>query len=152
MSKPLWIILFILSGLLALWKSVGAGIELFGYMRLSTEVPAQVTEWEIVPKGSKYGLRGHFSYVIRNEQYVAESVLPQPYFLNRGAALKELEALEGMQWSAWVDPRRPDIAELQKIFPFKQVAYAAILLGIFLYFTLLKIWVHLSTRVWSRDR
>lgn len=146
MSKPLWILLLSLVGGMALFWSISAGRELLSYGRLGPEVAVQITAWDLVPKGSKYALRASYSYEYGGQKFTGQTEFPKPYHLNKRSAEKEIEQVGGMQWVGWVDARHPEVSSIDKQFPLKKVCYAALLVGIFLYFLYLHFHVELLTR------
>ena len=146
MSKPLWIALLILSGAGALWWGTSTGIALWHYWQIPTEIPAQATHYEVVPRGSKYALEVSYTYVYQGRTFSGKTLLAKPYHLNRTAAMDAKESMEGMEWTAWVNPQHPEISSIQKNFPFKKTLYAVIVLGIFLYFSFLFWYVQFSAR------
>lgn len=141
MSKPLWAILLFSMGILALWRGVTGGVALWSYLRLSTTVPAQVMEIKIVPKRSKYALKAVYSYGIHGRVYTKKTFLKGPYYLSRHCAEEAISQIDGMHWSAFVDPRDPKISALENPFPFKKVFYGACLLSVFFYFIYLKFYI-----------
>lgn len=146
MSKLLWIILLILTGAMVLWWGGSAASSLWKYGRLATEAPASATHYEVVPKGSKYALEVRYTYVYQGHTYSGKTLFAKPYYLNHQAATDAKKSLEGMQWTAWVNPHHPEISSIQKIFPFKTTVYAVIVLGIFIYFCFLYWYSQLSAR------
>ena len=138
MSKALWGILLVLTGVLALWWGVIAVGKNLTYWRLSEEVSATVQEMDIIPRGSKFALRAAYSYSHSGKSFTSSALFKKPYHLNRRSAEQEVEALRGMKWTAWVDTAHPEISSLQKDFPLKESLYAACLICIFFYFLYLK--------------
>jgi len=134
MSKGVWKILFLVIGSLALWRSVTATLDLWEYYRLGPEVRAEVTHWELIPKGSKYAIEATFSYEYQGKSYEACTLFGKPYHLNRESAERYIQKMSGMKWSAWVDAKKPHYAALEKSFPLKEALYAGCLIAIFLYF------------------
>lgn len=146
MSKPLWKILFLVIGALALWRVISASQGLWEYYRLGPEVAAKVTHWELIPKGSKYALEATFSYDYRGKSYSTRTVFAKPYYLNRGSAEQQIQKMSGMSWTGWVDADHPEYASLEKNFPLKETVYALCLLGILLYFVYIKFHLELLNK------
>jgi hypothetical protein len=146
MSKPLWMFLFLVIGGLALWRSSTASIGLWEYHRLGPEVAAELTNWELIPKGSKYALEATFRYEYRGKSYNGRTVFGKPYQLNRQSAERQIQRMSGMSWTAWVDARHPQHSSLEKKFPLKESFYALCLLSILLYFVYLRIHLALLER------
>lgn len=146
MSKPLWKILFLVIGALALWRTTTATIDLWQYHRLGPEVTAQVTSWELLPKRSKYALEASFTYDYRGKSYNSKTVFSKPYYLNRGSAEEQIQKMSGMKWNAYVDAGHPHYASLEKNFPLKESIYALCLIGILLYFVYIRFHLELLNR------
>lgn len=147
MSKPLWVLLMIITGALALWRGVTGGVALWEYTRLSTAVPAHVEKIEVVSMGSKYALEVVYSYGFQEKTYTKKTLLRGPYHLNRSSAEKTANQIKGMQWLAYVDPTHPGRSALENVFPLREVLYGACLIGIFVYFLYLRIHLELLSRV-----
>ncbi len=146
MSKPLWNLLLILTGCLALWRGALAGWDLWQYGRLQMEVPAKVVSFSIIPKGSKYALEGAYTYVYQGHEFKRKTLLSGPYHLNKASAEIEIKKMEGMPWSAWVDARKPAFSSLENNFPYRKIFYGVCLIGIFLYFVYLRLHLQLLFR------
>ncbi|MBS0628666.1 MAG: DUF3592 domain-containing protein [Verrucomicrobia bacterium] len=146
MSTLLWKILFVVVGSLALWRSATASLGLWEYYRLGPEVSAEIIQWELLPKGSKYAIEATFAYDYRGKNYTTRTVLGKPYHLNRGSAEHYIQKMSGMKWTAWVDADRPHYAALEKNFPLKQTVYAICLVGILLYFIYIRFHLELLAR------
>ena len=146
MSKPLWNILLILIGALALWRASVTSWDLWQYNRLGPEVQATVTALELVPKGSKYALRAQYSYSYGGTTYTQTMLLSKPYYFNKSSAEAEIQKMTGMPWIAWVDAKNPSFSSLEMKFPLRNTFYAACLIGILLYFIYLRIHVELLAR------
>jgi len=145
MSKALWTILLIVSGALALWRGTEGVIDLYGYLRLGEEVEAEVTHWEMVPKGSKTALEATYSYEYQGKTYEGKTLLSKPYYLNKKAANEAIESGKGMAWIASIDATKPQVSSIDNRFPFTSVFYGVCLVGIFLYFLFLKLYTdHIS--------
>lgn len=142
MSKPLWTLLLFFTGCLALWRGSVAGYDLWQYARLGPEVPAVKVEFEVVPIGSRYVVEGQYLYVYAGKQWAGKTRLSGPAHLNRGSTEIEIQRMEGMDFTVWVDASKPAVSSLEKVFPLKKTFYAICLLGVFLYFLYLRL--HLS--------
>lgn len=138
MSKLLWRILLILTGGLALWRGGDAALAYWDYSRYQVETPVKITAFEIIPKKSQFALKGIYTYNYGGKSFQGSSMLAKPYYLNRASAEMEAQKIQGMEWTVWVDAKKPSASALQKIFPLKSIIYAICLLGIFLYFVYLR--------------
>ncbi len=138
MSKGLWRILLVVTGMVACGYVFIVSIDLWKCFQLSTEIPAQVIHWDLVPKRSTFALKATYSYTHRGKNFTGTNFLPKPYHLNRRSAEMEIEKMEGMKWTAWINDHHPAYSTLYNSFPFRKACYAVCLLGIFLYFVYLK--------------
>lgn len=138
MSKLIWRILLFITGGLALWWCFVASLSYWDYVRYGVETPAIISHFDINAKGSKFALRGYYTYVYDGKNFNGTSYLPKPYYLNRASAEREVEKMKGMHWNIWVDAKEPTASALKKLFPIKDIFYALCLIGVFLYFTYLR--------------
>ncbi len=146
MSKPLWSVILILTGMVALWRTGIGAWNLIEYNRFGPEVQAEATRYEIISKGSKYALKAYYTYSYGDKTYASSKVLSKPYYLNKAAAEGEIKKMLGMPWAAWVDPKAPGVSTLELAFPLRDCFYAICSLGVFLYFLYLKIHLELLSR------
>lgn len=146
MSKPLWTILFIGLALATLWRAVPTVIKLWHYTRLEGEIPAYNVSFEVIPKKAKYALEGSYNYEYSGKAYQAKTLLAPPYHLNRPSAKEEIEKMQGLEWTAWVDPAHPEVSSLEKKFPWRDSFYTVCLLGLLIYFLYLRIHLQLLSR------
>ena len=146
MSKPLWTFLLIVTGALALWRGTAGGLAYLDYQRLSTMVPGQVRNIEVVPKGSKYALLVAYSYGFQGKAYTKKTLLKKPYYLNRSSAESAEKNLKGMSWQVYVDPKNPGYSALESHFPLREIFYGICLLGVFLYFVYLRVHLELLAK------
>lgn len=146
MSKPLWTLLLIFTGALALWRGGVGAFELYQYQRLATEVPAEVKQIEVVPKGSQYALEASYTYAFGSVAYAKAMLLPKPYYLNRASAEKAALDLQAMRWQAYLDPKEPRFSSLEPKFPLKSVFYGLCMVGVFVYFLYLRVHLELLSK------
>jgi hypothetical protein len=134
--KSRWIFL-VLGTLSFLWFGGKGFLEFWKYARLKEHTRASIIEWDVVEgKSSQSYLVAKYSYEVQGKKYEDRCRLISPIFLNKLSAETELKTWSGWQWSAWYDPSAPQFSSLQKIFPYRQVTYGAISLGVLLYFVL----------------
>jgi len=145
MSKPLWRILLLITGALALWRGTTAGIALWDYLRLGPQVPLQRVEFQVIPKGSKYRIGACYVYLYQNKEFAGKMLFSRVYLNERSAELG-IEELSARTKAVWIDADAPKVSSLQKKFPLRSVFYAACLLGVFLYFCYLKIHLELLSK------
>lgn len=124
----------ILAGGMVLWRSGTALVDLWRYWQLNTEVPASVEKWEI---SADYHPVGVYSYAYQGKIYQGKSsygkAMPNQY-----AAHDEIQTFKKDNWSVWINASHPSHSAMMRVFPLKELLYAACTLGIFLYFLYLK--------------
>ena len=146
MSKPLWILLLIITGALALWRGTVGATKLWNYEKLSTSVPGHVHQIEVVPKGSKYALQAVYAYGYEGKTYTKKMLLEKPYHLNRASAESAVKQLKGMDWQVYLDPKAPHFSSLESQFPIRAVVYGVCLVGVFIYFVYMRIHLEFLSR------
>lgn len=140
-KNVLWIaFLFLIVGF-GLWFVVKAGYDLIRYYQFSAQIPTQIEKWEVKElEANKYVIIASYSYEYQGIYYQATgqigTIYPNPWAARRG-----LERFETQNWQAWLNPKAPQAAVLEKTFPYKAAISAAILLGIVVYFICLGLYV-----------
>lgn len=136
-----WLSLLILIIAASMWFVVRSGIELNHYMRLSQTAPAQIESLSLLKEGEdNFAVVLDFSFDANHQKFFGKTALKKKY-PNQWAADKSLKDLQKQSWTVWYNPKNPNEATLEKIFPFKSSLSAIILLALFLYFLCLGLYV-----------
>lgn len=144
MRNGLWLIFSAILFGIACWFSFKAGRQVWSYWRHSEPVAAQLSDWKIHREsGSKFFLVPRYTYRVGSVEYQGKGVLCDRPYRNPWAAEMAIPHLEERGWKVWVDPQRPGDSLLLRSFPIKPLFYAAILIGLFFYFT----WIGLLVNV-----
>jgi hypothetical protein len=137
-QNKVWIAILALVGAIALWFCAKALYQVYDYVRFDSQTVAEVESWSVEQVGSdRFALRAVYGFQVGEELYEGESYVPKLVFLNALAAKRRIEELESGGWAVWYRSRNPALSRLGKVFPYKQCAYALILLGVMVYFIFL---------------
>lgn len=127
------LIFLIIVGALATWFIIKAGYDLYTYSRLSERVPVTVEKWSIEElKSDQFVVLAHYSFEYQGKNHVGKGgvgTYPNPW-----AAQEAQKQFSQKKWSVWLDPKHPELAVMQKYFPFKRTLSALILAGLLIYF------------------
>jgi hypothetical protein len=136
MVKFFWVFLLTLIGIVTLYFLGKGCFQVFDYMRLDAQAQAQVTQCQVVELNpSCYTLKVHYSFLNqeREIQSVGENI--KDYFLNKYVAERERKLLlDQGTMKVWFRSNSPHISSLYKQFPFKNIFYGLLCLGIGLHF------------------
>lgn len=146
MSKPLWTILLILTGALALWQAGTSAFALYSYGRLGSQAQVKITDWKSIPRGSKYAIQADYVYAYGGKKFTGSTQFGKPFHLNLNAAEERIKKISTTEWTAWIDPDQPAFSSLERHFPLRKTFYALCILGVFLYFVYLKFHLELLER------
>jgi hypothetical protein len=131
----LWIVLLIITGLIALWFSTQAITQSWKYIRLNAKAPAQVLKWEVERlSGYQYALAATYSYTVRDQKFTGQTVFSSSPYPNYYAAESDLKLQQGRAFWAWYQKGHPSFSSLYKKFPRKECTNALLTLGVFMYF------------------
>jgi hypothetical protein len=141
--NTIWIALLLIVAFFALWFIFKAGYTLFSYYRLSVQVPVRIENWEVKEKQSdQFAVIAHFYFEYLGKTFQGESevggLYPNPWAANRAQ-----KQFSDQHFSAWINPKNPQQALLEKKFPYKKVISAALLIGLLLYFFILGSYVRM---------
>lgn len=134
-KNPLWLIFLAGISLVTLWFCGVAFYRVYQYSRLNGVTDATNITWSILKLDEdNYFPYAHYSYLIREKEYVGEEALKEKEYKNEWAVKESLPEITSKQWQVWYDPYSPAFSSLQRHFPLKEVVSAILLLGIVLYF------------------
>ncbi|MBY0529962.1 MAG: hypothetical protein K2P51_07200 [Rhabdochlamydiaceae bacterium] len=137
-----WVILGCVVGAISLWIVGAALFALSNYWKLSTPVPAQVTQWKVVEiSSSSFAVEALYTYEFKKKNYSGSTLFDAPLYLNPYAAASDLKKWEALTWQAWIQPSHPEISSLQRHFPSKKIVHAVLTLGVVVYFLFLRRWL-----------
>ncbi|MFZ0565258.1 MAG: hypothetical protein WAM28_03650 [Chlamydiales bacterium] len=136
-----WIAFLLIVVTISLWFVVKAGSDLLHYARMNMQTPATIEKWTIEElKNGEYRINAIFSFTFKNKNYQEKGQVGGRY-PNPWAAEQALARFSKKNWMAWVDPKSPSKALLEKKFPYKTALSASVLLGLTIYFFCLGFYV-----------
>jgi hypothetical protein len=128
-------LLLLLICLLTLWRGGRALFDVWGFLRLDTQVECEVKNYSVKELSrSKYALQATCVYPFAEKEWTKSVLLPPPYFPNRYAAEEAVGAKQLTKTKLWIDSSHPSHVALERKFPWRSCLYAAVCLGILLYF------------------
>lgn len=131
------LLLPVLLGLSFLWFGGKAVFELWSYSRLDKYAPATILDWQIEEKGSRAHILGTYTFEVQGKAYQGKTQFREPTFLNKPAAGGQLDEWKIHDWSVWYSSKNPEYSSLQKLFPYKDLIYGLLVMGVSGYFFLL---------------
>lgn len=134
-----WMILVVISSLVALWFSGLAMKGLWDYSRLNTASRAEISEWRVVKKSSdQFAIEASYSFKASGRESYGKTIFAKPYFLNVPSSERTIKELKGKTWTVWYNSKDPSVSTLQKNFPFIACIQAFLVLAVTLYFVFLR--------------
>lgn len=133
--KKRFISLFLisLSLFVFIWTSLFVVISLKKYFYLNKRTMATVFSWNIVQKKEKFIICADYFYKVGNKKFGGKTYFKNRY-LNYFSAFDTLNKLSKKDWYAFYASKNNESSNLEKIFPLKNIIYAAISFFIFVYF------------------
>jgi Protein of unknown function (DUF3592) len=137
----IWVGCVLLVACLALWFIVKGGYALFSYYQLSTQIPTAIEKWSVEEiKSNQFAVIAHYTFEYKGKNYQEMGRVGDLY-PNPWAAHRAQKQLATQQWPAWLNPRHPEKAVLEKKFPYKQAISGGVLIGLLIYFLILGTYV-----------
>jgi hypothetical protein len=131
----LWVVLLIVSGGITLWFSGFALVGAWKYVRLNSQTPATVVNWQVQDiTSSRFAIEADYSFEVNGATFKGKTIFDNPQFLNRFAAENYIRLLQGKQWKTWYRESNPNITSLEREFPQKNCLQALLTVGVFAYF------------------
>lgn len=138
-SKNIFTLLFLITSCVALWIGGQFFYDLNHYFQLSKSVPATLEEWNV-----KENEKGIFSISVNYQfEWKGQSIqgvydFKKPTYQNPHLANDHVKEWQEKSWTVWINPSKPTVVSLQKVFPMKEGIKLALCLAVLLYFTFLK--------------
>jgi hypothetical protein len=121
--------------LLTFWSLFNLSKVLYSYMSFNLPVEAHIRNLTVKEKSNnEFIINAEFSYFALNKQRYGTSNLEEHIFFNEFAAQDYINVLEKNKLKVWYNESDPDLAVLEKRFPWKAVLNSSILLLIGIYF------------------
>ncbi|KAF3362686.1 hypothetical protein PHSC3_000926 [Chlamydiales bacterium STE3] len=105
------------------------------FNRLKESAPLESISWTVKPESDeRYRLFAIYHFKVDDQQYQGTTLLSGAPFRNAWAAEQAKKELAPQYRTVWYDPADPHFSSIEKNFPTKNVAYAAILFALLNYF------------------
>ena len=141
-SKNFFMVLMILVTGVGLWMGGKFLYSIHNYFLLSQSTPAIVSEWKVEElKPGKYTIQASFEFQVGETVLYQQFRFPKPVCQNQYLAEAFINNWEEESWQVWYSPKNPQVASLQKSIPIKSGIYFVLCLGVFLYFSWLRVYV-----------
>ena len=111
--------------------------QLIGYLALNQSAPARITQWEIVPIKSRFGLKADYTFSSKEKTYQGSSLFAPPHYLNEMAALSALKVKAKEPQTVYFRSQNPQNSALEKTFSWNLLFRLCCSLGVIVYFVLL---------------
>lgn len=118
--------------------SIRFGVGALHYFSLKNGSAAQIIQWEIVEIKNRYALKADYTFECQKKNCTGSFTLNPPHYLNEMAALEALKMKAKESWTAWHNPKNPQVSALQKDFPTGLLIRTLICFGVLIYFLNLK--------------
>jgi len=137
--KWLWLGLFVISTLVALYFNAILSYRLYYFFKLSSSSLAQIESWGVKKLSpSRFALTADFTFTVGGKPYKGTTVFSQPIFPNEDAAGGAVKEKSPTQEKVYYSPSSPKISSLQNDFPLKALFRGVLPLIIIIYFFALK--------------
>jgi hypothetical protein len=131
----IWVVLLMISGLIALWFSGKALTEMWVYSRLDSATAAKTIRWDVREMGSsRFQIEATFYYEVKGLELENTTLFASHQYLNRYAAEQEIKGSADKAWNVWYQKNNPSFSSLEKEFPVKKSLHALLTIGVFVYF------------------
>lgn len=135
LAKKIWKGLFFLLLGCALWIGVQLGKELKKYFTLRAKTQVELTDWEPIEiKPDLYVPAVNYEFKIGDDLYAGKYSFEKTLFPNSAACMAKVERFEKLPWEIHFSPKDPNLASLQKDFPFKKSVHMILVLSVLGYF------------------
>ncbi|MCB1080777.1 MAG: hypothetical protein KDK69_03040 [Chlamydiia bacterium] len=141
-SKSFFAFLLVVVSGVGLWMGGKFLYDLHHYFLLSHTAPVHINEWKVEEiKPGKFSIFASLEFQVGERIFYKNYRFLKPVYQNPYVAEALIERWENERWEVWYNPKDPQIASLQKAFPIKAGVYFVLCLGVFLYFSWLRIYV-----------
>lgn len=131
----LWVVLLMISAVIALWFSGIALVGVFKFSLLNTQSTAEVLRWQVRElSSSRFAIEADYQFKIDEITYHGKTKFENPQFLNRFAAENYISSLSSKSWKMWYKDSNPTRSSLEREFPQKSCLQALLTVGVFAYF------------------
>ncbi len=131
----LWMVLIVISSVIALWFSGIVAKELWKFFQLNAKTSVKMINWQAHEiTSSRFAIEAEYQFELKGVAYSGKTIFKKPQFLNRFAAENYMRIHGSKSWETWYRIGNPSCNSLEKQFPQKQCLQALLTLGVFTYF------------------
>ena len=139
--KISWLIVLFLSSLALLFLSFKTVYQINNYFTLNSSKRANLEKFEIkVDSKDKYEVLAFYNFEIGDKKFYSIRKFKQK-FLNELTAQDFIQKHSNKDFFIYYNKKNPNIASVERAFPYKNLVYSIITLTIFIYFIILKYYV-----------
>lgn len=141
-SKNIFKILFVLTGLVSLYIGFNFFMSLHRYFELTAMAPATFDSWEIEEvRENKFIVVTSYHFEVNGATYHQRYPIQKPIYPNRYLAQEHLENWKAEKTHVWFNPKNPHQSSIFRTFPFKQGIHLLLCIGVLFYFLWLNFYV-----------
>lgn len=119
----------------SIWFGTQAVYEIYKYYSLNALAKPTHVEWKVIKKGSDhYELAASYTFLTGKGEIAGETALKNERFLNTWGAEQRIQSLKKEDLKVYYSSKKPAISTLFKRYPYRQVFYGCIMVGLSLYF------------------
>ncbi len=134
-AKKIWKGLFFLLLLCALFIGVQLGRELKKFFILRAKTKVELDSWKAVEvEPDHFSPAVSYQFAVGDQTFSGEYFFERTVFPNEAACLAKVERFEKLPWDVYFSPGNPEVASLQKNFPFKKSVHMLLVLAVLGYF------------------
>ena len=143
--KKIWIGVFVLTALIALFFLIKAGEQIWTYVSLDSQSVVTIERWQVIEKRTdSFAIEASYKFSYREKEFSGVTEFSPPYFFNAMAASSAIKKISSQEFFVFFNENHPEKSSLQRIFPFRLCIHAFLTLGVFIYFILLRKWLRRS--------
>ncbi len=133
--------LVVVTALVSVFFLGKASLGIWGYFSLDGKAKAFTEGWKVEEKdSSSYSILVSYHFFVEKERVEGQIEFVKPYFLNKESAEKAIKKLSLQDWEVFFPKTNVWKNSLQRTFPFQDCIHAFLVLGILVYFSVLKKW------------
>jgi hypothetical protein len=142
-KNPVWLGLLGIICIAALWFAGKASWDVYQFYSISERTQAGMVALSVKKKSrNSYYPVARYSYHVDGKEYQGIEEIPSLVYYRKGHLEKDLPKIKKeRKWAVWYSPDSPYRSSLSRSFPFKNVFYGFLMIGIFGYFLWLGFYV-----------
>lgn len=135
-KNPIWLGLLSAVLLAAVWFVGKASWQYYRYTSLSEKTRPRQVVLSVKEKSKNYFYpKARYSFEVKGKKYQGVQGLPNLKYFRKKFLEKDLPKItEEEDWFVWYSPKNPGWSSLERAFPYKDIFYAFIMIGLVCYF------------------